>query len=177
MSCNEKDCLRCGTENFSIKHLKVCPANGKKCNKCGVLGHFGRVCRKQQKPQTSQKQPPRRVNWVDEESDNNDEEEQYVLGTIHDKKQNQSKKFCLMFDSGSPVTIINQEVQKILQYEVLFVRPLPKDEKYVDYNKKPVNLLGYIFCELEVGDKYIRKARILVARPGAKSIVGRDWFN
>ena len=83
-----------------------------------------------------------------------------------------------MIDSGSPVTIISRdELQRILQYEVLFVRPLPKDGKYVDYNKQPVNLLGYIFCELQVGGKYIRKARILVARPGAKSIVGRDRLN
>ena len=55
----KKDCLRCGTENFS---MKVCPAKGKKCNKCGTLGHFGRVCRKQQKSQNPQKQAPRRVN-------------------------------------------------------------------------------------------------------------------
>ena len=72
-----------------------------------------------------------------------------------------------MIDSGSPVTIISyDELQKILQYNVLFVRPLPDDEKNVDFNKRPVNLLGYIFCELEVGEKYIRKARILVSRPG-----------
>ena len=182
----KKDCLRCGTENVSMEHLKVCPAKGKKCNKCGILGHFGLVCRKQQEQQTPQKQALRRVNWVDEESDNQVEEEegQYVLGIdcggsppLMMKGKINRKKFCLMIDSGSPVTKINQkEVQKILQYEVLFVRALPKDEKYVDNNKKPVNLLGYI-CELEVGDEYIRKARILVARPGAKSIVGRDWLN
>ena len=47
-----------------------------------------------------------------------------------------------MVDSGSPVTIIGyDELQKILQYVVLFVRPLPKDEKYVDFNKQPVDLL------------------------------------
>ena len=36
----KKDCLRCGKENFSMEHLKVCPAKGKQCNKCGVTGHF-----------------------------------------------------------------------------------------------------------------------------------------
>ena len=39
----EKDCLRCGKENFSMEHLKVSPAKGKQCNKCGVMGHFGSV--------------------------------------------------------------------------------------------------------------------------------------
>ena len=47
-----------------------------------------------------------------------------------------------MIDSGSSVTIIGyNELQKILQYDVLFVRPLPKDEKYVDFNKQPVDLV------------------------------------
>ena len=80
-----------------------------------------------------------------------------------------------MVGSGSPVTIINyEELQNILQYETLFVRPLPEDGIYVDYNKGTVNLLRYIFWELEVGGKHIRKARTLVSRPGAKSIVGRN---
>ena len=47
-----KDCLRCGEENFSIEHLKVCPAKVKNCNKCGAIGHTGRVCRKPEKQQT-----------------------------------------------------------------------------------------------------------------------------
>ena len=189
--CNvnkRKDCLRCGMENFTVEHLKLCRAKGKQCNKCGMTGHFGKVCKRVQK-QGQQKQPLRRVNLVAEEeqkqSDDDSSEEQYVLGIDGSgsppfmmKGRINRKKFCLMIDSGSPVTIISRdELQRILQYEVLFVRPLPEDEKYVDYNKQPVNLLGYIFCELEVGGKYIRKARILVARPGAKSIVGRDWLN
>ena len=135
----KKDCLRCRIENFSKELLKVCPAKGKTPNKCGILGHFGRVCRKQQ---TSQKQPLRRVNWVDKESDNNDEQEEGIdVGASHlfmMKGKINRKKFYLMIDSGSPVTIINQEeLQKMLQYEVLFVRPLPKDEKKknVDYRK------------------------------------------
>ena len=120
-----------------------------------------------------------------EDEEEIEEEKQYVLGIDGSgsppfmmREKINRKNFSLMIDSGSPVTIINYEVlQKIPQYEILFVRPLPEDEKYVDYNKRPVNLLGYIYCELEVGGKYIRKARILVARPGAKSIVGRDWLN
>ena len=37
--------------------------------------------------------------------------------------------------------------------------------------------MGYIYCELEVGTRRIKKARILVARKGVKSIVGRDWLS
>ena len=126
-----------------------------------------------------QKQPPPRVNWIEDENTN---EEQNVLGIDGSgpplfmmKGEINRTKSCFMIDSGSPVTIIcRDELQRILQYDVLFIRPLPEDKKYVDFNKRPVNLPGYIFCQLEVGGKYIREARILVARPGTKSIVGRD---
>ena len=50
-------------------------------------------------------------------------------------------------------------------------------ERYVDFNGKPLNLLGYVFCELQVGDQYIKKARILVTKSGTKSIIGREWLS
>ena len=40
-----KNCLRCGMENFTMEHLKTCKAKGKQCNKCGMTGCFGKVCR------------------------------------------------------------------------------------------------------------------------------------
>ena len=38
------------------------------------------------------------------------------------------------------------------------------------------NYWDMFFCELQVNDSYIRKARILIARSGAKSIIGREWL-
>ena len=66
--------------------------------------------------------------------------------------------------------ISHDKLQKIFQYDVLFLRPPNQGKKYEYFNKRSVNRLGYIFGELEVGGKYIRKAKILVARRGAKSI-------
>ena len=51
-----------------------------------------------------------------------------------------------------------------------------EDERYVDFNGKPLQILGDMCCELEVNDSYIRKARILIARNGSKSIIGREWL-
>ena len=36
----KKNCLRCGIENFTMEHLKVCRAKGKQCNKCGTSVKF-----------------------------------------------------------------------------------------------------------------------------------------
>ena len=63
-----------------------------------------------------------------------------------------------------------------MKREKLPVRPMIEGKRYVDFNGKPLQLLGYVFCELQVNDSYIRKARILIARSGAKSIIGREWL-
>ena len=38
-------CRGCG-QVWTPTHCQVCPALGKKCNHCGLLNHFAKVCRK-----------------------------------------------------------------------------------------------------------------------------------
>ena len=47
----------------------------------------------------------------------------------------------------------------------------------MDFNGKPLNLLGHVFCERQVSDSYVKKARVLVARKEYKSIIGREWLS
>ena len=48
-------------------------------------------------------------------------------------------RFKTMIDSGSPVTIFAlDEIKQIMQKEKLQI----KSERYVDFNGKPLNLLG-----------------------------------
>ena len=48
-------CMNCGLR-WSHNHKQICPANGKKCNNCGIIGQFARKCRK---PRRSQGQTQR----------------------------------------------------------------------------------------------------------------------
>ena len=80
-----KNSQRCGMENFTMEHLKTCKAQGNQGNKCGMTGHFGKVCRNN--PNNTNKRPtttPRRINWVeaDDEQETTEEQdqEQYILG-------------------------------------------------------------------------------------------------
>ena len=47
----------------------------------------------------------------------------------------------------------------------------------MDFSGKQLNLLGYVFCQLQVGYQFIKKARILVASKGSRSIIGREWLS
>ena len=49
------------------------------------------------------------------------------------------------------------------------------NERYVDFNKKPIPLLG-LFVSLQVKGIRVSKARVLVAKRGTKAIVSRDWL-
>ena len=82
-----------------------------------------------------------------------------------------------MIDTGSPVTIFAlDDIKTIMKRDNLPVREIVKGERYVDFNGKPLQLLGYVFCELQVNDVYIKKARVLIAKNGTKSIIGREWW-
>ena len=55
----ENICMNCGLR-WSHNHKQICPANGKKCNNCGITGHFARKYRKPKKSaaQTRKAQQP-----------------------------------------------------------------------------------------------------------------------
>jgi hypothetical protein len=56
---NTRRCYRCGYEGHIAKDPR-CPAQGKSCNKCKMIGHFSSMC-------NSKKQEQRKVHHVEEE--------------------------------------------------------------------------------------------------------------
>ena len=188
-----KKCFRCEAP-FSPQHLKECKAMGITCMKCGKKGHFAKCCQTRgagnfSKSRKIIKPPPQRIQRIDEWEESSSgsaiEDDKIVL-TIDGDENGQfamsgkinGNPFKTMGDSGSPVTIFEiEEIKRIMKRKTLFIRQLPEDEEYVDFNKRKLNLLGYVFCQLEVGDSKLQKARILVAERGAKSLIGRDWLN
>ena len=162
--------------------------------KCGKKGHFAKCCQtkgagnfaKSRKVIKTPAQSIQRIDeWEDSSSGSMIEEAKIVL-TIEGGENGQffmsgkinGNQFKTMIDSGSPVTIFEiEEIKRIMKRKTLLIRQLPEDEDYVDFNKRKLNLLGYVFCQLEVGESKMQKARILVAERGAKSLIGRDWLN
>ena len=85
--------------------------------------------------------------------------------------------FKAIIDTGSPVSIFTKrDLQKIIVERKVVIRDMIDQERYVDYNKRPLELLGYQFVRLEVAGVTVSKARVLVAPNSGKSIIGRDWL-
>ena len=118
----------------------------------------------------------KRVQLVDQDEDDEDDESYMVLNVEGEEENSKplymegfinGNKFKTMIDSGSPVTIFAlDELKSIMKRDKLQVREMIK-EKYVDFNEKHLNLLGYVFYRLQVGDQFIKKARILVTSKGS----------
>ena len=108
----------------------------------------------------------RRINLIEHEDDQSEdsnkyEEDKMVLHVggggsqpfmIKGKINNES--LPTMIDSGSPITIFTQtDLRRIHKQDVIFAILLPKTEQYVDYNNKPLNLLGFTTVNVQVGKR------------------------
>ena len=196
-SQNSRECFRCGESNFTPDHIKNCTAVNYRCKFCKIAGHLEKCCNKKfphrQKEmmkrlnaRNSNTQGMRRVNYIEESdaSTSDDNEEQLVLQI----DGNGSKPFFMegtmcgnyfkaIIDTGSPVSIFTKrDLQKIIGERKVVIRDMIDQERYVDYNKRPLELLGYQFVRLEVAGVTVSKARVLVAPNSGKSIIGRDWL-
>ena len=129
----------------------------------------------------------KRVQLVDQEEEDEDDENYMVLNVEGDEENVKpyymegfinGNRFKAMIDSGSPVTIFAlDKLKSIMKRDKLQVREMIKGEEYVDFSGKQLNLLGYVFCQLQVGHQFIKKARILVSSKGSRSIIGREWLS
>ena len=197
-NANNKEGWRCGTGNLTAAHLNNCKGPDTICNYSGIKGYFERCCNSKQKDHFGKNansrqfdksnQIGKRVQKVDlYQQDGNSEKDMMVLKVDGDEMCSaapyykdgtiKGNYFKTMINTGSPVmTFAFNEIKEIMKRKELQVRRMIPGEKYVDFNGKPLLLLGYVFCELRVGGKYIRKARILFAKKGVKSIIGREWL-
>ena len=193
---NQRECFRCGESNFTMEHIKNCKAANYKCKHCKIVAHLETCCNRKfpqrhkemMKRLKSRDNQMRRVNYIDEEEseeeESSHEEEQLVLrvdGKGHKPFYMEGlmcgKRFKAIIDTGSPVSIFTErDLQQIIGERKVVVRDMIEDEHYVDYNKRPLKLLGYQFVRLEVAGVTVSKARVLVAPNSGKSIVGRDWL-
>ena len=75
-------CANCG-QRWSHNHRQICPANGKKCNNCGIISHLARKCRQPKRSQgQASKAPQTNVNQIDQTPEKSDDEEfvNYITG-------------------------------------------------------------------------------------------------
>ena len=170
---DKKEFWRCGAGNFTAAHLKVNKAPERNCNYCGIKEHFEKCCISEQKDRLKKIaiaknfdrkfQNAKRVQRVDYHEADQDSDSDEMMVNVESEGTNNSEpyymegwingfRFKRMIDTGSTVTISAiDEIKRIMRRADLQVRSMVEEEKYVDFNGKPLQLLGYVFCQLQVG--------------------------
>ena len=167
---NPREFYRCGEANFTMEHLSFFMATNHRCKYCKLISHLEKCCNKkfpqrhkemmQRLKNRDNTKSMRRVNNIEEseEEESEEDEEQLVLredgngcepfnmeGTMY------GNYFKAIIDTVSPVsTFTKRDLLKIVGERKVVIRDVIECERYVDYNKKPLNLLGYQFVRLDV---------------------------
>ena len=149
------DCNRCGAPNWSKQH--ECPAKGKKCAKCGKLGHYAKCCRS-----------GRKINHIADEEAYSADEDEWTPDRIHSIQQkinslgngsknglpfytktllvnNRAIKFIV--DTGSPITLI----PKSKFNNITTMKPVTTD--YRDVNDNKIKVEGKTTANIRIDGK------------------------
>ena len=125
----------------------TCPAFGKKCNKCGIVGHFARACKGGAREQTGNSQ---QSNFVDDDAD----EEEFVAECK--ATPGSAKKFL------DHLHLVHEEKSKIVRAQI---------DSASTCNTIPSNLLSQLFPNLKVS-----KTRSRISTYGSQTMRPRGRY-
>ena len=145
---NTHACGRCGKSHAKFQ----CPAFNKVCRQCNKKNHFAKMCRFK-----------RTVNYVDEKSSEEHEEEECVLGSIESQKPckdwyerlkvNNSEYLKVKLDTGAQCNVLPNHIFKKLNMNEKTL----KESKMClsNYNGSKIDVIGKcsLFCETAKGTK------------------------
>ena len=200
---SNKACYFCGNP-FSLEHRKSCPAREVTCNLCEKRGHFAKCCNSSRRrvnlvdDSEAVTDPSIDCNFIDADYDSEPEysvlqlESAVQINSIELLRSNKGKPrslsiqlrtglsfFYSTIDTGSPVSFIKKRtcdliLQRNPSFQFRDVARYPIDTLYVDYNKKPIRLLGSVCLPISSSGWKVEEACFLVSENRTRNLLGLD---
>ena len=162
---SNRNCHVCGKPNWSFEH--ICPARRAQCNNCNKMGHFAKVC-KSKAVSRIQKEPSTDSNtgsWpeIDHvQSVNGINRVDFYKAIL----LVQGQPIKIIFDTGSPVTIIPPIISPI---------EIHKTTKcFVDVNKNPRKIKGEAMLEMKTGKSKEVLPMLITENKNTQPLLGLD---
>ncbi|KAK0142863.1 hypothetical protein N1851_019189 [Merluccius polli] len=167
----QKACYRCGSTSHLANNQK-CAAKNSKCNQCGKIGHFAKVCRSTVPTQTVQEVavPDLTVLHITPTSAVSQIHRLTCTVSLHDN-EGQSLTTDLLVDTGSAVSILPESVYLQTFMHVPLTKPTVR---LVTYMKKPIPVLGCLHLSVTYCNQSTQ-THFYVVRDGT-SLLGMDLF-
>ncbi|KAJ1218673.1 hypothetical protein NDU88_006250 [Pleurodeles waltl] len=151
---NERRCYRCDSKGH-LAYSKSCPALKLRCSKCGVVGHFAKVCKNKKKTVKCIYEGENVVKCDMEEKTieprGTDEDKNLILNIT--EVNTKGKLICdlkiggvpitMYADSGSPFTIVNEDVWNKSFVGKIGKELAPPDIQPESYTGEKIDLLGF----------------------------------
>ena len=143
----ERKCYRCDGKGHLGKD-RNCPALGKKCNKCGLLGHFSACCKTK-----TEKKPANGANQISKEP----VKEEYYAFALYDSDSSGVVDLCVggvqlkdvLIDSGATCNIVDRGTWESLKQEGVKCQSSRCDKKLFVYGQtKPTEVVGTFKSEV-----------------------------
>ena len=131
-------CYRCSSADHKAND-KSCPAKDCKCNSCGKMGHFSRVCKSSQKS-VNEVTVPELCVLTAENGFTADVTKLMCPVTVTVPDTAQACNVKLLVDTGSGVSILLESVYNATFSSVKLRNP---EVQLVTYSKKKLNVLGW----------------------------------
>jgi len=156
---NTFSCASCGGKDHP---RSKCRFRNVSCYKCEKEGHIAKVCRSKQIPTDSS------VNTIFSISQERDTNEKRVQIPV----QIDGILVNLEFDTGSPISVINEGVWKAMGKPHLS----PVKSNYTSFSGHSVRFKGEKMVQVKYDDEDI-PIKVIVGYGNHKNILGRDWIN
>ncbi|XP_058814309.1 uncharacterized protein LOC131678289 [Topomyia yanbarensis] len=177
--------FRCSKCNRMGHKQDLCPALNKKCNTCGMLGHFAVTCHKKRVSLIQEKQERREPKgWTDDENSNDQHVNALSLSDVLvECRLGSSNPIRMLIDSGADINVIGGDDWKVLKKEyhlkIAQLEPIhcsgnKELRGYASNNPMKINCSFRAHVAAVGLTKPIVAAEFFVVDQGRRSLLGRS---
>ncbi|CAG2193248.1 unnamed protein product [Mytilus edulis] len=171
-------CYSCGREGH-IRTDPSCPARGKKCRKCKIVGHFDKVCK------TKDKSKHGKIRQVVEQPQNNTDDEEYVFSMIG---VNQINSVCenivvnignvnlkMIIDSGASCNIMGINLWNYLKdNRVKCVSSKSTKSLFAYGSEEPLKIAGIFTATVQCNNRTLKDIEFVVIEGKGQALLSRN---